>query len=470
VGDRLDDADALLRAGEYDSASAVYATIASAEEGTYSPPLVKRAREGQAEVERSRAAAARSPRWDRVKAWKPMASLVNTWQELLNLVFSLLPILLVVAIVMLVRRVRGTRRDTLIDVDDLTVDTAQRTEAKRRLCQELSLAIRRIGDQSSRSATDQREDLDGIQAVNARLRLPIVKHEGAMVANESPVRVGPIQVTVGQLLALGRAVFTRPFERTIAGHLSTDDAQTGLYLELRDRRGRILTVWTATHPKKNARAEVLREIAAPDPYVGLAAAYLRLQERADPQWRLQADCALKRAAKLSPFNGKVYYYLGRLAEEREDFAEAKEHFTRAAELEPHPWTLFRHARLLASQEEAYEEAIRLLQRSIDALPRPDERYWAFARYTLDLARKGKVDGARIARAREYAEALATRGLPESLRPEAAQLLTHLSDVAEGKKIPALPMAKSPRPPGSPAAPSPRASRSARPRRGAGRAP
>ncbi|HEX8691819.1 MAG TPA: hypothetical protein VF746_05340 [Longimicrobium sp.] len=168
-----------------------------------------------------------------------------------------------------------------------------------------------------------------------------------------------------------------------------------------------------------------------DPYIGIAAAYLKLKQEGDRRWAEHTEDALEKALELSPLNEKAHYYFGRLEAERGNYEAAKQHFEAGGR--SHHWNLYQLARI-AHLEGDDDLAVRHLRGSIKLLQRPDVRYELFIRCVLRKAqRQPPVELSVLREAERYGKALQKAGEDRAAKTRAGKLLARVVALLSGEE-------------------------------------
>lgn len=323
----LDQADALARRGEQGEAIAIYTDIAESKQPEVPPELKRRARRGKARSEQAKTEAEALGFWG--KTWHSMTGGVET---LAGWSVYLVAGALVVWGAGRWRRRRSARDETLIVLEDLTVQASERDVMSQGLIREVLLRFRSLGNGEDRVADiDSLDDLDGSALASLRVEAEPLTDIESVIQDGTPVQVGPFAVTPRQLVALVRAYFRRPWRAELVGSLIQQGEQTVLLIERR-RIGQGAEApstdrWEARASGANGRAAVVHKMAARlafelaktkltsdwrsfESFREAMGHLVRSEEAGDREKNLEAACRdLQRALRHDPSNWIARFHL-----------------------------------------------------------------------------------------------------------------------------------------------------------------
>lgn len=169
----------------------------------------------------------------------------------------------------------------------------------------------------------------------------------------------------------------------------------------------------------------------PEPYINLAALYLRRQAYLSKRWMELAEDNLNKALDLSPNSKKGRYLLGKLyyfrrLEDKQYEDKALEEFAKAGS---DSWSLYRAADILVERNEL-STAAQKLKLSIDLANTVDWRYRLYLTTIMKLARDNQATPNQIREARQAAMKLHKEGYRKRLREFGAETVRNLDKLIE----------------------------------------
>ncbi|MES1244466.1 MAG: hypothetical protein ABUT39_22870 [Acidobacteriota bacterium] len=269
-------ADQLARDDKFGEAIAIYSDIAQSKAPEIPAALKRRARQAKARAEAGKAEAEAVGFWGRT--WKSASEGVFTlagWS-----VFLLAGGLLVWA-AQARRRKRKPREETLIALEDLTAEAAEREILSQGLMRELLLRLGSMRESEDLAADiDTLADIDGSAQANLRMETEPVADIPSVIQDGTAVQIGPFSLTPRQLVELVRAYFRQPWKSRLAGSLVRRGEQTLLLIERStvDGGSTLIDRWEALADGDDARSVVVRRMAT-------RLAFETAQTRLTEDWR-----------------------------------------------------------------------------------------------------------------------------------------------------------------------------------------
>ena len=244
--------------GKLEQAKKEYEAVIGLAKAGLSPALVDRAHAGELRAERAAADVHRG-HGARFLGWiGAQFATLGGWLA------SVVPILLLVLLALLLTLVPRLRRprvgQTLINLTDWSAETAARAQKSfalaRQFKAEVDAATR--GSDSSNAEIDETRDLDGALVPGFRATGDEIGGIDVLLPDDVPIKVGPIQFSLRQVLGLVRAPFRRRPEYDLVGSLTVEGTRSIIEADLRSADGRTTRHWQAASEGDESRQKAIR--------------------------------------------------------------------------------------------------------------------------------------------------------------------------------------------------------------------
>ncbi len=164
----------------------------------------------------------------------------------------------------------------------------------------------------------------------------------------------------------------------------------------------------------------------PEPFINLAAVYIKQRRRLCPDWAHQAEDYLKTALTMSPYNHKAHYLMGKIYADKSyaDYDKALAEYKQAGDNDS--LSLYQRGRIQIRYKKNFLEGAELLRRSAAYAQRSDFRHAQYLDTVIQLAALSPAPdqdklNEHLQHARHLAIELQKNGVTQKLRVEGTRL-------------------------------------------------